>query len=65
MRLIHVKLGVEEQYLLDNLTVKNSDGILYIAKDSSKFEIMKKTLVGGKEQCAATDGYRMYIFNTK
>lgn len=65
MRLIHVRLGVEEQYLLDNLTVKNSDGILYIAKESSKFEIMKKTLVGGQKQCAASDGYRMYIFNTK
>lgn len=60
MRLIQVSLTLGETYSVDEMTVKNSSGVLLISlsKDSS-FEEMKQMANGNY---GITDGTRLYYF---
>ena len=62
MRLIFKDLVEGGHFILDNFTVKKTEGLIYIAEDSNnEFKLMKKTEVGGKKVHAIPDGYRIYI----
>lgn len=61
MRLIQRTLTEDEQYQVENFTVKKDKGLLYISKNSSNFEPMKKTNIHGKMEHAISDGHRLYV----
>ena len=62
MRLIQVSLRPEETYSVDEITIKNSSGTLYISKSKdSAFKVMKAMQNG---QYGVSDGLRVYYFHT-
>lgn len=61
MRLIQKTLSEKEQYTVEEFTVKKDKGVLYISKNSSNFEPMKKTNIYGNMEHAISDGHRLYV----
>lgn len=61
MRLVQKTLSEGEEYKVEEFTVKKDKDLLYISKNSSNFEPMKKTNFHGRREHVIFDGHRLYV----
>ena len=65
MRIIQVSLIPDETYSIQDITVKNNEGTLYIRTATEGYSIMRATQYFMEQQYVVTDGHRLYVFTAK